>query len=119
MGKKFVKGLAMGAVLAGVAAAMVAMKDEKNKKLMKEVMDAAHVIKDKVAAHGKKVGKLSKSAYHRIVDATIGEYRGLKQLSESELTEMRDEMRAGWDDLRKVMKACPPPPDKKAPKKIA
>ncbi|MDD5251991.1 MAG: hypothetical protein PHT12_05145 [Patescibacteria group bacterium] len=119
--KKMVKGLAMGAVLAGVAAALIAMKDERNKKKMAEVIKAAGDIKDRVAAHGKKVGKLSKSSYHKIVDTTMGEYRGLKQLSDSELNEVKAELKAGWDDLQKVMKASPCPPEKKPmlPKKIA
>jgi hypothetical protein len=101
--KKIVKGLACGAMLAGVAAALVAMKDEKNKKKVAELSKAAEKIKDRLVGHGKKVGKLSKSAYNKIVDTTIAEYRGLKQLSDVELDELKDEMKDGWEDLQKIV----------------
>ncbi len=102
MGKKiFVKGLALGAVLAGVAALIHEMKDrELNTKEMKK---AAIRIKTKVAKHAKTLGKLSKSAYGKIVDTTVGEFRGVKALSAGELEDLKDELKASWEDVRKMV----------------
>ncbi len=102
MGKKvFVKGLALGAVLAGVAALMHEMKDRNIN--TKQVQKAAMRIKTKVAKHAKTLGKLSKSAYSTIVDTTIAEYRGVKALSEDELKDLKDELKASWEDVQKMM----------------
>lgn len=103
MGKKgFVKGLAAGAVLGAVAALLHTMKDKDKK--AKELESTAMRIKDKVAAHAKKLGKLTKSAYGTIVDTTIAEYRGVKALSESELKELKAELKAGWTDVQAMLK---------------
>lgn len=99
--KSFVKGLAAGAVLGAVAAMLSAMKDKNAKST--ELHKTAMRIKDKVALHAKKLGKLSKTAYGKIVETTIAEYRGVKALSEGELEDLRDELKAGWEDVRKMM----------------
>jgi hypothetical protein len=56
------------------------------------------------AAHAKQLGKLSRSAYDKIVDTTVAEYRGVKALSESELTELKDELKMHWTDVQKILK---------------
>jgi len=106
--KKLVRTLAMGAILAGAATLAVKMKDEKNRRKAKEIGRAAMAIKERVAKHAVKLGKLSKSAYGKIVDTTVAEYRGVKALSEGELDEMKDELKAGWEDVRQIFRACPP-----------
>ena len=99
--KSFVKGLAAGAVLGAVAAIMHTMqdKDKKGQELQKTAMK----IKDKVAAHAKKLGKLTKTAYGKIVETTVAEYRGVKALSEDELSELRSDLKAGWTDVQKML----------------
>ncbi len=102
MGKKiFVKGLALGAVLAGVAALIHEMKGRDLN--TKEVQKAAQRIKTKVAKHAKTLGKLSKGAYGKIVDTTVGEFRGVKALSAAELDDLKDELKAGWEEVQKMM----------------
>ena len=61
--KSFVKGLAAGAVLGAVAAMLHSMTDKDKK--MHDLEKAAMRIKDKVASHAKKLGKLSKAAYEK------------------------------------------------------
>ncbi len=104
----FIKGLAAGAVLGAVAALMPTGQDKDKK--AKEIEKAAMRIKDKVAAHAKKLGKLTKTAYGKIVETTVAEYRGVKALSEDELAELREELKAGWTDVREMLQ-------KKAPKR--
>lgn len=101
--KSFVKGLAAGAVLGAVAALMSTMK-EKDKK-SQELQRTATRIKDKVAAHAKKLGKLSKAAYGKIVETTVAEYRGVKALTEDELKELKDELKASWKDVEWLVKS--------------
>jgi gas vesicle protein len=99
--KSFVKGLAAGAVLGAVAAIMHTMQDRDKK--AQELQRTAMRIKDKVAAHAKKLGKLTKAAYGKIVETTIAEYRGVKALSEDELNELRGELKAGWTDVQQMI----------------
>lgn len=112
--KGFVKGLAAGAVLAAVGALVVSMKDEKNKKLVKEIGQVGHAIKDKVLKHAQKLGKLSKTSYDKIVDTTVAEYRGVKLLSESELNDLKKELKSSWLSIKDVVETRRP---KKAVKK--
>lgn len=114
MGKKgFVKGLAAGAVLGAVASLAMSMKapDEKKRELQK----AAHDVKDRVMAHAKKLGKLSKSSYDKIVDTTMAEYRGMKALTEDELMELRAELKGSWSDVQNIVATKPATPAKKRP----
>ncbi len=102
MGKKgFVKGLAIGAVLAGVAALIHEMKDRELN--TKEMQKAALRIKTKVAKHAKTLGKLSKGAYEKIVDTTVAEFHGVKALSAGELDDLKDELKAGWSEVQKMV----------------
>lgn len=101
--KSFVKGLAAGAVLGAVAALLTSMTDKDKK--AHELQDAAMRIRDKAAAHAKKLGKLTKAAYGKIVDTTMAEVRGVKALSEDELKELKAELKASWEDVSGMMKA--------------
>ena len=116
--KKFIKGLATGAVLAAVATLVVGMRDEKNRHLAKELGRAGHDIKERMAKHAKKFGKLTKAAYGKIVDTTVAEYRGVKALSESDLDDLKGELKAGWTDIQSILKSRRPPcpPAKKGKK---
>lgn len=99
-----VKGLAAGAALAGIASLVVSMKEERNRRAMKEMTKAAKKISGRVAVHAKKIGKLSKAAYGHIVHTTVGEYRGAKALSKSDLAELRKDLLASWADVQKILK---------------
>jgi hypothetical protein len=112
--KGFVKGLAAGAVLGAVASVLLSMehKDEKKAALTK----VAKRVKTRVAQHTKNIGKLTKGAYNKIVDTTVAEFRGVKDLSEGELVELRDELRASWEDVRGMV-ATKKPAAKKRPAK--
>lgn len=99
--KSFVKGLAAGAVLAAAAQLYMEMKDGKSTttKDLKNLRKAAERISARVATRAKRMGKLTKAAYGKIVDTTIAEYRGMKLLSEDELTELRSELKESWGDM--------------------
>jgi gas vesicle protein len=104
--KSFVKGLAAGAVL-GAVAALVHNMDNKHEKA--EVMQkAAERIKNKVAKRAKEMGKLTKSAYNNIVDATIVEFKELKDVSSEEMDELQGELKASWSEVEGVLKKKSP-----------
>lgn len=112
--KSFIKGLAAGAVLAAAAQLYMEMKDSKNTttKDLKKLKKAAEEISARVAKRAKRMGKLTKAAYGKIVDTTVAEYRGMRLLSEDELMELKDELKEGWEDMhgmilhRCVCKSC-------------
>ncbi|HCC21991.1 hypothetical protein A2480_02450 [Candidatus Uhrbacteria bacterium RIFOXYC2_FULL_47_19] len=100
-----IKGLAAGAVLGAVAHLVLSMehKDEKKAAIAK----AADRIRRKVMAHAKSVGKLTKTAYGKIVDTTVAEFRGVKDLSEEELSELRSELKNSWDGVKVMFEKKP------------
>lgn len=108
---KFVKGLAAGAVLGAVAALIIKMENKSEK--LADLQKSALKIKDKVAKHALAMGKLSKAAYHEIVDKTVEEYRGLKSLSDKELVELRADLKGSWTEVESLMKNKPKAPSKK------
>jgi len=99
--KSFVKGLAAGAVLGAVAAMLHSIKDKD--KAAQDLKKSASRISDKVANHAKRLGKLSKAAYDKVVDTTVAEYRGVKALTEDELDELKKELKAGWSDVKEMV----------------
>jgi hypothetical protein len=113
--KGFVKGLAAGAVLGAVASVLMSMehKDEKKEALAK----VAKRVKTKVGQHSKNIGKLTKTAYNKIVDTTVAEFRGVKDLSEGEMDELRDELRSSWEDVKGMVELKKAPAKKKPAKK--
>ena len=115
--KKTIKGLAMGAVLAGVATLAIKMREEKNQKKAKEMAKHAQMVTAKVVKHAQKLGKLTKTAYNQIVNTTICEYKEVKALSESELKELQSELKESWSDVQNIMRN--EAPTKKAPRKKA
>ena len=58
-------------------------------------------------AHAKSVGKLTKTAYGKIVDTTVAEFRGVKDLSEEELSELRSELKNSWDGVKVMFEKKP------------
>lgn len=113
--KGFLKGLAAGAVLGAVASVLMSIehKDEKKTALVK----VANRVKTRVIQHSKSIGKLTKAAYNKIVDTTVAEFRGVKDLSEAELKELRDELRGSWDDVKGMVEPKKPAGKKAAKKK--
>jgi hypothetical protein len=115
--KMLVKGLALGAVLGAVAAMIHEMKDRDISS--KEVTGAAERIKNKVSKHAMKLGKLTKEAYGSIVDTTVGEYRGVKALTEDELKDLSKELKGSWKEVQAMMMKPKKSASKSAAKKRA
>ncbi len=102
--KSFVKGLAAGAVLAAAASLIMDMREGQGEKKAKELKKAASDIGTRVAHHAMRLSTLSKSAYNKVVDSAIAEYRGVKALSEDDLHDLKTELKDGWSDLKAIAK---------------
>lgn len=98
--KKLMKGVAVATLIAGAVALTQALKKNRKSKILKE---AAVDAKESVLAHARKLGKLSKGSYARIVDAVMDEYAAIKALSKSELSALSDELKDGWKDAGEAM----------------
>jgi gas vesicle protein len=99
--KSFVKGLAAGAVL-GAVAALVHGMDNRHEKA-EAMQKAAERIKNKVAKRAKEMGKLTKTAYNKIVDATVKEFKELKEVSSEEMDELCEELKGSWSEVESVL----------------
>lgn len=103
MGKPgFIKGVAIGAVLAALATMF--LKDEHRDEKTATAMSAADSVKKRVLAHMKSVGKVTKAAFNKIVETTLAEYRGAKALTAEELAELKKELKENWGRMHDAMK---------------
>ena len=101
---RFIKGLAAGAVLGAAASLAMSMQKKERTEKGRALKKAANEVKDRVVTHAKKLGKLSKSAYDKIVDTTVAEYRGVKSLTDAELDELKKELKKSWSSVQKLVK---------------
>lgn len=98
--KGFLKGVVAGSVLGAIVVAASRMKASEKKALTKTLAD----VQRKIASHSKRIGSLTRSAYEKIVDTAVAEYRGVKALSEKDLDDLRAELKASWKDVKKMVK---------------
>ena len=97
MKKAIMKGVALATLVASAVALTQALKKNRKSKVLKEAaMDA----KENVLAHARKLGKVSKDSYGKVVDAVMAEYAAMKTLSKKELSELRDELKEGWEGAK-------------------
>ncbi len=95
------KAMAIGAGLAAVAAAaagvyMLTGKNAKNrKKLAKWASDMQHDVVNEL----NKAGKHTKASYQKVVDTVAKNYKGLKNVSTTELAEVAAELKGHWDSI--------------------
>ena len=109
--KKFLSGLALGAVL-GSALGLFLSPDkgkanrDKFKKVSKQVSEK--LIKDLT-----KVSKLSKDQYEAIVENIIKKYSKEDLMSPEAWGEIGGELKQRWQDIQKELKQKPAPKKKK------
>jgi uncharacterized protein YicC (UPF0701 family) len=125
------QAIAVGAGLAAVAAATAAvyMFTGKNAKNRKKVAKWASNMQSDVVKELNKAGKHTKASYQQIVDKVAKNYKGLKNVSATELAQMATELKGHWDTIstevgkagtivkKAVKKAAAKAPAKKAVKK--
>ena len=100
--KSFIKGLMAGAVLGAVGA--LAMSIDKNDKRVKLLKKTVEDIMDVVGKKAVALGQLSRSAYNKIVDTTVAEYKIAANFSEDELKELSRDLKDSWTDIAKIFK---------------
>ncbi len=101
--KSLFKGLAAGAVLGAVGAMLIKSNKATDKKA-KELYKAGEEIAGRVVEKAIKLGSVSKSAYSKVVDSLIEEYKDAKHLTEKELSELKEELKDSWEDVQAILK---------------
>ncbi len=101
MKKNTNKALAVGAGVAalGIAAAGAYMFTGKNAKNRKKVGKWVNNMQDDVIKELGKAGKLSKATYHKAVDTAAKSYKGLKDVSTTDLALVATELKSSWDNI--------------------
>lgn len=114
------QAIAVGAGLAAVAAAAagVYMLTGKNAKNRKKLAKWATDMQKDVIKELNKAGKHTKASYQKVVDNVAKNYKGLKNVSATELAQVAAELKTHWDTISsEVSKASTVV--KKAAKKVA
>lgn len=95
------QAIAVGAGLAAVAAAAagVYLFTGKNAKNRKKVAKWASDMQHDVVKELNKAGKHTKASYQQIVDKVAKNYKGLKNVSATELAQMAAELKSHWDTI--------------------
>jgi hypothetical protein len=120
MKKNQKKALAVGAGLAAIAATatgvyMLTGKNAKNrKKVAKWVGDVQKDVVDQL----NKADKVTRRAYYDVVDSTIQNYKGLKNISASELAQTAAELKASWDLISRGVSAASSTVRRAVPKSV-
>ncbi len=96
------KGVAIATLIGAAVALAHAVKKNKKAKMLKT---AAEDAKEHVFAHAKKLGGVSKASYGKIVDSVLEEYANMKTFSKKEVAEMTHELKDGWQEVGKMLKA--------------
>ena len=99
--KTLAKGVAVVTLVAAAVALAHALKKNKKARMLKA---AAKDAKEHAMAHARKLGKVSKASYAKIVDAVLAEYGHMKTLSKQELAALSHELKDGWDEVSDKLK---------------
>lgn len=95
------QALAVGAGIAAIAAAAagVYMMTGKNAKNRKKVATWVGNLQDDVVKELNNAGKVTKATYNKVVDSAAKNYKGLKNVSTSELASVASELKSSWDNI--------------------
>lgn len=96
-----IKGVAaLAAAGAGIVAVRQMMKTAKGRALRASAED----MKDHIAARVAKLGKVTRTAYGRVVDEVVEGYRAMKTVSGRELEKLSADLKGDWQNVRSVFK---------------
>ena len=112
------KALAVGAGIAGLAAAAagVYMLTGKNAKNRKKLGKWVNNMQDEIVDELNKAGKITKSTYHKVIDTAAKNYKGLKNVSAGELALVAAELKSNWDTISAELQAASKSVQRAAPK---
>lgn len=107
--KKTSKALAVGAgvaALAATAAGIYMLTGKQGKKNRKVVGKWVDDIQDDIIQELGNVNNITKTTYHKIVDTAAKNYKGLKNVSTSELTAVAKELKNSWATISAELNAA-------------
>lgn len=102
MGKGFLKGATIGAIIGAAAALLLAPKSGKEMRddVKKMAQDLSKMISEKVSM----MKEVSQESYERIVDEVVADYKKGKQVAEEEWDKVRSELKSKWGEVKSEMK---------------
>lgn len=100
--KGFLKGAALGALIASAAALLCA--PQSGKKTRKDAEKFANAVLKKMLRQARSLSSLSKDAYEKMIDSSLADYSKGKKITSSYLNEMKDILSGHWNEVRKVLK---------------
>lgn len=100
--KGFLKGAALGALIASAAALLCA--PQSGKKTRKDAQKFANVVLKKMLGQARSLSSLSKDAYEKMLDSSLADYAKGKKITSSYLKEMKAILISHWNEVQKVIK---------------
>lgn len=101
MGKGFLKGAAIGAILGAAAAFLMAPKS--GKEMREQIKKMVSDLSKKIHEEAEKAGSLTKESYDRIVDTLVEEYKKGKDMAEDVMNEVKEELKSKWEEVKAEM----------------
>ncbi len=99
--KGFLKGAAIGALIASVATLFLAPKS--GKKVRADVVKLVDGLTKRIVKEVENASDMSQEAYEKLVKKSVTEYAKNKKLASGYIAEVSDMLMDRWDDVRKTL----------------
>ncbi len=100
--KGFLKGAALGVLLASAAALLCA--PQSGKRTRKDAQKLANSLLKRMLKQARSLNSLSKDAYEKMVETSLAEYAKGKKITSEYLNEMKAILKGHWGEVQKELK---------------
>ncbi len=100
--KGFLKGAALGAIIASAAALLCA--PQAGKKTRKDAQKLAQSMLKRMLKSAKSLNTVSRDAYEKMIEASLSEYARGKKITSAYLQEMKSILTSHWSEVQKELK---------------
>lgn len=100
--KGFLKGAALGALIASAAALLCA--PQSGKRTRKDAQKFTHTMLKKMLGKARSLHSISKETYEKMLDSSLADYSKGKKITSSYLHEMKALLSSHWNEIQKVLK---------------
>lgn len=98
----FLKGAAIGAIIASVATLFLAPKS--GKKVRTDVTKLVNTLSKRIIAQAKTLNTMSQSTYEELVARSVADYAKGKKLTKSYMGEVSGILNSRWKEVQKELK---------------
>lgn len=100
--KHFMKGAAIGAIIASVATVLLAPKS--GKKTRSDVKKLVTTLSKKMTKQLEEISDLSKESYEDLVNKTVKEYTKGKKLTKDFVNDISEVLKSNWKEIQQELK---------------